>query len=103
MEEPKNLEAIMELIMHGGKAKSLGMEGIQEAKQGDLKAADRKMEEANNELEKAHRSQTNLLSKEASGENMEVTLLMVHAQDHLMNAITFCDLANEFIDLYKNK
>jgi len=26
---------------------------------------------------------------------------MVHAQDHLMNAITFKDLATELIDVYK--
>ncbi|MEB2462469.1 PTS lactose/cellobiose transporter subunit IIA, partial [Listeria monocytogenes] len=26
-----------------------------------------------------------------------------HAQDHLMNAITFKDLAKEIVDLYKNK
>ncbi|RDW21491.1 PTS lactose/cellobiose transporter subunit IIA [Oceanobacillus arenosus] len=93
----------MGLILHSGNAKSYGMEGIQAAKQGDMEAADRKMEAANNELENAHNAQTNLLSKEASGENVEVTLLMVHAQDHLMNAMTFCDLANEFIELYKSK
>ncbi|API91403.1 PTS mannose transporter subunit IIA [Virgibacillus pantothenticus] len=103
MEEPKNLQAIMGLITHSGNAKSCAMEGIQEAKQGNFKAADKKMEEAHNELENAHNSQTSLLSKEASGENIEITLLMVHAQDHLMNAITFCDLAEEFIDLYKDK
>jgi len=28
-------------------------------------------------------------------------LLMVHAQDHLMNAITVRDLAIEFVDMYK--
>lgn len=103
MVEPKNIEEIMGLILHSGNAKSYGMEGIQAAKQGDLETAEQQMEAANSELEHAHNSQTNLLSKEASGENLEVTLLMVHAQDHLMNAITFCDLANEFIELYKNK
>ena len=29
------------------------------------------------------------------------TLLMVHSQDHLMNAITFRDLAGEIVALYK--
>ncbi|EAH2089413.1 PTS lactose/cellobiose transporter subunit IIA, partial [Listeria monocytogenes] len=27
----------------------------------------------------------------------------VHAQDHLMNAITFKDLAKEIVDLYRSK
>jgi cellobiose PTS system EIIA component len=26
---------------------------------------------------------------------------MVHAQDHLMNAITVIDMAREFVDLYE--
>lgn len=28
---------------------------------------------------------------------------MVHAQDHIMNAITFRDLAGEIVDLYRDK
>ncbi|ENA0413451.1 PTS lactose/cellobiose transporter subunit IIA, partial [Listeria monocytogenes] len=40
---------------------------------------------------------------EARGEKAEVSLLLVHAQDHLMNAITFKDLAKEIVDLYRSK
>ena len=32
---------------------------------------------------------------------MEVTLLTVHSQDHLMTSIAFTDLATEIIDLYR--
>lgn len=41
----------------------------------------------------AHNSQTAMLTKEASGEHIPVTLLLVHSQDHLMTAITYIDLA----------
>ncbi len=41
-----------------------------------------------------------MLTKEAQGDHMKVTLLVVHSQDHLMNAITFRDLAGEMVDLY---
>lgn len=27
--------------------------------------------------------------------------MMVHAQDHLMNALTIRDMASEFVDLYE--
>ena len=47
--------------------------------------------------------QTQLLTKEANGERSEVSLLMVHAQDHLMNAMTVKDLATEIVDIYKNQ
>lgn len=93
----------MEIIIHSGNAKSCGMEGIQAAKEGNFETADKKIEEATQALDNAHNGQTALLTKEASGEKIEATLLMIHAQDHLMNAITFCDLANEFIELYKSK
>src|SRR4051812_49233897 len=91
----------MGLIMHSGNAKSYGMEAIQAAKEGNFKKAGQRLEEANEELVKAHHAQTGLLTQEASGGKFEVTLLMVHAQDHLMNAITFLDLAKELIDVYK--
>lgn len=42
-----------------------------------------------------------MLTKEAQGEHINLTLLTVHSQDHLMTAITFKDLAQEMIDLYK--
>lgn len=52
-------------------------------------------------MSQAHESQTGMLTKEAQGEHMDVTLLAVHSQDHLMTAIAFKDLATEIIDLYR--
>lgn len=101
MEEQKNLEAIMGLIMFGGNAKSDAMEAIQAAKIGDFKLASQKLADAENALVEAHHSQTGLLTKEAQGEHMEVTLLTVHSQDHLMTSIAFKDLAKELVDVYK--
>ncbi|MFZ2671853.1 MAG: PTS lactose/cellobiose transporter subunit IIA, partial [Enterococcus aquimarinus] len=34
-------------------------------------------------------------------DHMTVTLLTVHAQDHLMTSIAFTDLASEFVDVYR--
>ncbi len=101
MDEDENLQAIMGLIVNGGNAKSSSMEAIQAAKKGDFDEADAKLKEADAALGEAHNSQTGMLTKEASGDHVKVTLLMVHGQDHLMNAITFRDLAGEVVDLYK--
>ena len=92
MDEDENLQAIMGLIVNGGNAKSSSMEAIQAAKKGDFDEADAKLKEADAALGEAHNSQTGMLTKEASGDHVKVTLLMVHGQDHLMNAITFRDL-----------
>ncbi|PEA52745.1 PTS lactose/cellobiose transporter subunit IIA [Bacillus pseudomycoides] len=89
------------LILHGGNARSSAMEAIQFAKQGKLSEADGKLQEADSELKEAHHLQTALIQQEAGGERVELTLLFVHAQDHLMNAITMKELASEFVDLYR--
>lgn len=98
----QNLEVIMPLIMYGGDAKSSAMEAIQLAKKGELEQADDKLKAARDSLIQAHHSQTDLLTKEASGEEISLSLLMVHAQDHLMTSMTFVDLAAEIVELYKN-
>ena len=97
----ENLEAVMGLIMNAGNAKSDAMEAIQLAKKGDIQAAREKIQVAEQSLVEAHHSQTALLTKEASGEAVELNLLTVHSQDHLMTSITFVDLAKEFIDVYE--
>ncbi|MFD0770694.1 PTS lactose/cellobiose transporter subunit IIA [Bacillus sp. CGMCC 1.60114] len=89
------------LILHGGNARSSAMEAIQFAKQGKFLEADEKLQEAESELKEAHRLQTTLIQQEAGGEKVELSLLFVHAQDHLMNAITIKELASEFVDLYR--
>ncbi|HJF20203.1 MAG TPA: PTS lactose/cellobiose transporter subunit IIA, partial [Enterococcus columbae] len=42
-----------------------------------------------------------MLTQEASGNPIEVRLLTVHSQDHLMNAITFRDLAGEVVAIHE--
>jgi len=97
----EDLQAIMGLIINGGNAKSSAFEAINAAKKGHFTVADQKLKESDGFLVDAHNSQTGMLTKEANGEHAKVTLLMVHSQDHIMNAITFRDLAGEIVDLYK--
>lgn len=97
-----NLEmTIFQLITHSGDAKSLLFEAIQLAKSGEINSANEKIEAAEGHLAEAHKIQTGLIQSEARGEKTEVSLLLVHAQDHLMNAIMFKDLSKEMIDLHK--
>lgn len=77
------------------------MEAISFAKKGDFDKARAKLDQAGEEIIKAHRIQTTLIQQEAGGNSQPLTLLMVHAQDHLMNAISIKDLAVEFVDLYE--
>nr|WP_281413735.1 PTS lactose/cellobiose transporter subunit IIA [Ornithinibacillus massiliensis] len=97
----ENQEVIMGIIIHGGNARSSAMRAIAEAKNANFGEAEKLIEESNEELNKAHRIQTDLIQAESRGEKTEISLLMVHAQDHLMNAMTVRDLAIEIIDLTK--
>ncbi|MBM7712527.1 MULTISPECIES: PTS lactose/cellobiose transporter subunit IIA [Enterococcus] len=97
----EQLEAVMGLIINAGNAKSDAMEAIQAAKTGDFALAQEKLEAADHALVEAHHSQTGLLTEEASGTPMTLTLLAVHSQDHLMTSITFNDMAKEVVELYK--
>jgi PTS system cellobiose-specific IIA component len=101
MENLALMQSIMGLILHSGNTKSDCMEAIQLAKKGEINAAKKKIEIANQSLVEAHHSQTALLTQEARGERVEATMMLIHAQDHLMNAITFRDLAKELIELYE--
>ncbi|SHK07168.1 PTS lactose/cellobiose transporter subunit IIA [Paramaledivibacter caminithermalis] len=92
---------IFTIITYSGDARSSSMEAITYAKQGDFEKAKECIEEAIEKLELAHKEQTKLIQAEAQGEKHNISLLLIHAQDHLMNAMTVKDLANEFIDIYK--
>ncbi|MDL4839508.1 PTS lactose/cellobiose transporter subunit IIA [Aquibacillus rhizosphaerae] len=96
-------EIAFQIILYAGNGRSSAMEGIQEAKEGDFDAADRKIEEASIELGKAHEFQTKLLHEEARGQGQSVNVILVHSQDHLMTAMTVRDLAIEIIEIYRNK
>lgn len=97
----EQLEAIMGLIVNAGNAKSDAMEAIQAAKKGEFEEADEKLKAAEAALVEAHHAQTKLLTAEANGEALTITLLTIHSQDHLMTSITFNDLAKEVIDVYR--
>lgn len=89
------------IILHAGNARSSAMEAIGLAKEYKFTAAREKIVEADNEFAEAHREQTKLLQDEANGKKNEVTVILIHAQDHLMTAMTVKDLANEMIDMYE--
>lgn len=101
MEEPVSMEQlIITIIVQSGEAKSSAMEAIQSAKAGQFDKAKELLAAANESLGAAHHVQTSMIQAEAGGEKTEVSLLMVHAQDHLMTAMTARDLASEIVDLY---
>ncbi len=95
------IEKVMSMIAKSGAARSQAMEAIMVAKQKNYTAAAELLDNATLDLKGAHKIQTQLIQEEAGGAKHEITLLMIHAQDHLMNAMTVKDLAREIIELHE--
>lgn len=87
------------IILHAGNARSSAFEAIAAAKRSDEALVQAKLEEAETSFLEAHKLQTELLQEEARGTSNEMSVLLVHAQDHLMTAMTVKELANEMIDM----
>ena len=97
-----NIEEIaMELVGNAGESRSLAFEALNAAKKGDYEEAGKKLQESKENMLRAHHIQTELICREADGEKVELGLIMVHAQDHLMTAILARDLIAEMIEVYK--
>lgn len=97
----ENETMIISLIVNAGSARSSSIEAIQYAKNGELDKADESLQNAKDTVNEAHHAQTELIQAEIRGEKAPLSLLMVHAQDHLMTSLLCIDLAQEFIDVYK--
>ncbi|PKM51373.1 MAG: PTS lactose/cellobiose transporter subunit IIA [Firmicutes bacterium HGW-Firmicutes-7] len=102
MEETNPMEiVIMQLIVNAGAAKNHAYAALAKANEGNYIGAEEEMQNAENAIAVAHESQTSLLTKEASGEKVEISMLFVHAQDHLMTALTEKNLIEQIIELRK--
>lgn len=98
----KDEEVVMNLIVPSGSARSAAIEALKAARAGDFDHADELLAQAREQVLKAHECQSEIIRQELNapeGEKTGVSLVMVHGQDHLMNAITMCDLAEQIIEL----
>ncbi|MBI0038635.1 PTS lactose/cellobiose transporter subunit IIA [Gilliamella sp. B14384H2] len=96
-------EIVMQLITNSGDARSRCLKAIRAARKGNFEQADSLIEEVKKFLAIAHKTQTELIQNEIQGNHIPVSLLIIHAQDHLMNAISMRDLAIEIIEILKDK
>lgn len=92
---------VMKLVVSAGNARSTAIEALRAAKNREFDLAEELMEDADRTILEAHEIQTEMIQSELNGNKVEVGLLMVHAQDHMMNAMTVMDLCKEMIDILR--
>ena len=94
-------EAVMEIIVNAGQSRSLCFEALHAARQGNLDEAKSLLREADGYARQAHKMQTKLIEQDAGEARQPMTLIMVHAQGHLMNSRLARELSEEIIHLYQ--
>ena len=89
------------IILSSGNARTIVHEAFAAMREGSYDEAEELLETANADILEAHHSQTGLLQKYASGTEINVEIIMVHAQDHLMTTMTLREVALEMLALYR--
>lgn len=92
-----------QLIGYAGDAFSYFYQAVDKAREGRFEEAEELVAQGEKQLVQAHHAQTDLLTAEASGEDVEFSVILVHAQDHMMTAMMYERVAKEFITLYKER
>ena len=94
-------EVVMGLIINSWQARSLAYAALKQAKQGDFAAAKTMMEQSRTALNEAHLVQTKPIESDQGEGKMKVSLVLVHAQDHLMTSMLARELVAELIELHE--
>ncbi|MDU5203251.1 PTS mannose transporter subunit IIA [Lactobacillus sp. HMSC061B07] len=94
-------EQMAAMMSAAGDAEQATMAAIEAAKADQIDRSRKLLKHADAKLKQAHQAQTQMLTYEARGQKVDVTLLMVHSQDHLISAMTIRRLADDIIDLYQ--
>ncbi len=94
-------EDIFGLIAFSGDAKASYHAALHLLRENKVKEAEAEVAKANSILNEAHAIQTKFVTLEAQGKSARVGVLMVHAQDHLMNTILVKELLDHMMTMQK--
>lgn len=101
MEKDQIQNIAFNIILHSGSSRTLIHNAFELMRNNEFESAANKLEEANEDLLSAHQTQSSLLQQYSSGEEVNVDIIMVHAQDHLMTTMTLREVALEMLSLYE--
>lgn len=88
-----------QIISYAGSAKSLYHEALNYIKENDIEKANELMSQADQYFIEAHKVHAQLIQQEANEQPVTLSLLLVHAEDQLMNAEVSKDYIKQIIDL----
>lgn len=92
-----------QLILYSGNARSKVIQSLREYREGNVEESELLIAQAEQDLAVAHDVHFQLVQKEAQGEKVEISMLFMHSEDHLMSTLTMKELVIELLDIFKAK
>ena len=89
------------MIASIGEATACYMEAIEVARNGDCQRARELIEQGEQSALECHREHAALLTSMANNEKIEFSLLLMHAEDQMMNGEMMKLMASELIEVYQ--
>ena len=99
--DERDYEQAFQLILKAGNAKSAAMMAVEAAREGDYEKADSLLADCDREMHEAHDLQFEMIQKEAAGDHVELNIVLVHAQDHIMTSMLARELIAELIEVQR--
>ena len=90
-----------QIISNVGDAKSSLFEALKAAREERFEDAEKHVQDAEDSLGKAHEIHVELLQQETQGEPINVSLLLMHAEDQMMTTEMLRDITDEMILMHK--
>lgn len=94
-------QTLCTLILHGGDARCAAREAADYAANHKWEQAEEALRKANEAQLAAHKLQAEILHREARGEKIPFSILLVHAIDLLLLAWAEIDYTEQFIKLHR--
>lgn len=91
----------IEVVMSAGDGRMKIDEALAAMAEADLDRAEALLQEAEALIVKAHNAQTEVIQSQVAGENMEYSLLFIHAQDTIMTINTELRMTKKLLPIIK--
>ncbi len=99
--DPELMQQSTQIIVYAGNAREKVNDTLKLAHDEKFTEANSKLEDAQKDLNEAHRVHMKLLQTEARGEALEFSVLLTHAQDTLMVSMSELHMAKHMLKMYE--
>lgn len=101
-EEPIDVPVVaMNVIINAGDGRQCIDRAMEAMAELDFDAAEAALAEADEKILAAHKSQTEMIQREAAGEQVDFSILFVHAQDTLMTIAAELHMAKKMLPVFR--